>query len=111
MQPRDTVLFELGLFNGRLGTSKSAFLIDKGVKLLSDFNGLSLAYFDKTAVDSFTNTVNGIKELFLASANDEINFSPSATLASVYFANLIAPVCKFSIENGGFTVKKTLYKK
>jgi hypothetical protein len=111
MQPRDNVLFELGLFTGRLGTSKCAFLIDKEVKLLSDFNGLSLAYFDKTQIDTFTSAVNDIRSLFLLSSDDEINFFPSATLASVYFENLIVPICRFIIENNGFTSKEIHYKK
>jgi len=109
MQPRDNVLFELGLFTGRLGTSKCAFLIDKEIKLLSDFNGLSLAHFDKSDKSSFENAVNQIKDLFLSSADDEINFFPSATLASVYFENLIVPICRFIIENGGFTSKDVHY--
>lgn len=50
LQPRDNVLFELGLFTGRLGTSKCAFLIDKEIKLPSDFNGLTLARFDKKKI-------------------------------------------------------------
>jgi hypothetical protein len=111
MQPRDNVIFELGLFTGRLGTSKCAFLIDKEVKLLSDFNGLSLAYFDKTQMETFTSAVNDIKSLFLSSSDDEINFFPSATLASVYFENLIIPICRFIIENNGFTSKEIHYKK
>lgn len=111
MQPRDNVLFELGLFTGRLGTSKCAFLIDKEVKLLSDFNGLSLAYFDKTQIDTFTSAVIDIRSLFLSSSDDEINFFPSATLASVYFENLIVPICRFIIENNGFTSKEIHYKK
>ncbi|PKP24664.1 MAG: DNA-binding protein [Bacteroidetes bacterium HGW-Bacteroidetes-2] len=111
MQPRDNVLFELGLFTGRLGTSKCAFLIDKEVKLLSDFNGLSLAYFDKSQMDTFTSAVNDIRSLFLSSSDDEINFFPSATLASVYFENLIVPICRFIIENNGFTSKEIHYKK
>ncbi|OYZ00123.1 MAG: DNA-binding protein [Sphingobacteriia bacterium 28-36-52] len=111
MQPRDNVLFELGLFTGRLGTSKCAFLIDKEVKLLSDFNGLSLAYFDKSQMDTFTSAVNDIRSLFLSSSDDEINFFPSATLASVYFENLIVPICRYIIENNGFTSKEIHYKK
>ncbi|RPH33023.1 MAG: DNA-binding protein [Bacteroidales bacterium] len=111
MQPRDNVLFELGLFTGRLGTSKCAFLIDKEIKLLSDFNGLSLAHFDKKDKASFETAVNQIKDLFLSSADDEINFFPSATLASVYFENLLVPICRFIIENGGFTSKDIHYKK
>lgn len=111
MQPRDNVLFELGLFTGRLGTSKCAFLIDKEIKLLSDFDGLSLAHFDKANPNSFEIAVNQIKDLFNSSSDDEINFFPSATLASVYFENLIVPICRFIIENGGFTSNKIKYNK
>ena len=111
MQPRDNVLFELGLFTGRLGISKCAFLIDKEIKLLSDFSGLSLSFFDKADPHSFESAVNQIKSLFISSADDEINFFPSATLASVYFENLIVPICRFIIENGGFISNGIHYKK
>ncbi|HEY5535875.1 MAG TPA: STING domain-containing protein [Ignavibacteria bacterium] len=111
LQPRDNILFELGLFTGRLGTSKCAFIIDKEIKVLTDFTGLTLAYFDKSDPTGFENAVNQIKDLFLASTDDEVNFFPSATLASVYFENLIVPICRFVIENGGFTDNDTHYKK
>lgn len=111
LQPRDNVLFELGLFTGRLGTSKCAFLIDKEIKLLSDLNGLTLARFDKADINGFTSAVNQIKDLFLASNDDDINFFPSATLASVYFENLVTPICRYIIENGGFKLNEHLYKK
>jgi hypothetical protein len=111
MQPRDNVLFELGLFTGRLGTSKCAFLIDKEIKLLSDFNGLTLAHFDKADATTFTKAVVQIKDLFLSSVDEEINFFPSATLASVYFENLISPICRFIIENSGFVLNGVVYKK
>lgn len=111
LQPRDNVLFELGLFTGRLGTSKCAFLIEKEIKLLSDFNGLSLARFDKADTSTFTAAVNGVKDLFLSSSDDEINFFPSATLASVYFENLISPICRYIIENNGFVSRDIHYKK
>lgn len=105
LQPRDNVLFELGLFTGRLGTTKCAFLIDKEIKLLTDFNGLSLARFEKGNTTSFVNAVNQVRDLFLANSDDEINFFPSATLASVYFENFIVPICKSVIQNKGFTTK------
>ena len=85
LQPRDNVLFELGLFTGRLGTSKCAFLIDKEIKLLSDLTGLSLARFDIKKPESLKNAASQIRDMFLSSNDDEINFFPSATLASVYF--------------------------
>lgn len=111
LQPRDNVLFELGLFTGRLGTSKCAFLIDKKIKLLSDFGGLSLAQFEMGNSDSFDFAVNRIRDLFISSSDEELNFFPSSTLASVYLENLIVPICRYLIENGGFTVKDTHFKK
>lgn len=111
LQPRDNVLFELGLFTGRLGTSKCAFLIDKKIKLLSDFGGLSLAQFQMGNSDSFDFAVNQIRDLFISSSDEELNFFPSSTLASVYLENLIVPICRYLIENGGFTLKDTHFKK
>lgn len=111
LQPRDNILFELGLFTGRLGTSKCAFLIDKEIKLLSDFGGLSLALFENGNNKSFENAVKQIRDLFLASSDDEINFFPSATLASVYMENLIAPTCRYLIENNGYELDGVKYKK
>jgi hypothetical protein len=111
MQPRDNVLFELGLFTGRLGISKCAFLIDADIKLLTDLTGLTLARFKKNDLASYTSAVNQISDLFLNSPDDEINFFPSATLASVYFENFIVPICRFVIESNGFTSKGIHYKK
>ncbi len=111
LQPRDNVLFELGLFTGRLGTSKCAFLVDKEIKLLSDFGGLSLAVFENGNESSFENAVKQIKNLFISSSDDEINFFPSATLASVYLENLIVPTCRYLIENNGYELGGIKYKK
>lgn len=111
LQPRDNVLFELGLFTGRLGTSKCAFIVDKEIKLLSDFGGLSLAVFENGNVNSFENAVKQVKDLFLSSSDDEINFFPSATLASVYLENLIVPTCRYLIENNGYELDGIKYKK
>jgi hypothetical protein len=111
LQPRDNVLFELGLFTGRLGVSKCAFLIDSEIKLLSDLNGLTLARFKKSDVSSFNDAVNQIRDLFLSAGDDEINFFPSATLASVYFENFVVPICKYIIEGKGFPCKGTHYNK
>jgi len=111
MQPRDNVLFELGLFTGRLGTSRCGFLIDKEIKIPTDFTGISLARFDKNIPDSFSVAVNSLKELFLNSHDSEINFFPSATLASVYYENFIKPICGYIIENKGFLSNRIHYNK
>lgn len=111
LQPRDNILFELGLFTGRLGTTKCAFLIDEEIKILSDFGGLSLARFKLQDQLSFEIALNQIKDMFLSSTDDELNFFPSTTLASVYFENLIVPICRYLIENSGFTVNEQHFPK
>lgn len=111
LQPRDNVLFELGLFTGRLGTSKCAFIVDKKIKLPSDFGGLSLATFEKSSIESFENAIKQVRDLFKSSSEEEINFFPSATLASVYLENLIVPTCRYLIENCGYELDGIKYKK
>lgn len=111
LQPRDNVLFELGLFIGRLGTSKCAFVIDKEVKFPSDFQGITLARFSKSDLNSFENAIKQVRSVFKASSEIDVNFFPSATLAAVYFENLISPICRYLVENGGFSVEDKLYSK
>lgn len=102
LQPRDNVLFELGLFIGRLGLSKCAFVIDKELKVLSDISGISLARYEKNDVTSFVNAISQVSELFRNQIDSDINFFPSSTLASGYFENLLLPTCKYIIEKDGF---------
>ena len=51
--PRDNVMFELGLFMGRLGRSRTFFLYDsdKGIKIPSDLSGIRAAPFRGNRVD------------------------------------------------------------
>jgi hypothetical protein len=92
---RDNVIFELGLFLGRMGISKCAFLIDW--KLNND-------------PLEFSNALKTVAHFFDAAPTDEINFFPSSTLASVYYENFILPVCSYYVYNGGFIVRDKLYE-
>lgn len=111
LQPRDNVLFELGLFVGRLGLSKCAFLVEKELKILSDLQGITLSFFERGKVNSFNTAVDQVSEVFKHSSDTEINFFPSATLASVYFENLVAPTCRFLIKNKGYELNGVHYEK
>lgn len=101
LQPRDNILFELGLFIGRLGLNNCAFLIDKEIKILSDIKGISLARFDSNNMDSFTKAIIQVKDLFKNQIDSGINFFPSSTLAAVYYENFVKPTCLHIIQNNG----------
>jgi Predicted nucleotide-binding protein containing TIR-like domain len=51
--PRDNVMFECGLFMGKLGRDRVFIVCDKSVniKVPSDFAGMTLAYYDGARVD------------------------------------------------------------
>lgn len=44
---RDNVIFEFGLFLGRLGPKRTFFLIEEGVELFSDWSGLTIASYGR----------------------------------------------------------------
>ncbi|WP_164112239.1 MULTISPECIES: STING domain-containing protein [Sphingobacterium] len=101
LQPRDNILFELGLFIGRLGLNNCAFLIDKDIKVLSDIKGISLARFERNKLQTFTKAINQVKSMFKNQSDSGINFFPSSTLAAVYYENFIKPTCLHIIQNNG----------
>ena len=56
MRPRDNVMFELGLFMGRLGRSRTFMISDsqKTMKLPSDLAGVTIATYDSTIANKVT---------------------------------------------------------
>lgn len=110
LQSRDNILFELGLFMGRLGLSKCAFVVEKELNILSDVKGISLARFSKNDSNSLISAISTVASLFRSQNDSSVNFFPSSTLASVYFENLISPTCRYLIENGGFEYEGTKYE-
>lgn len=107
MQARDNVLFELGLFIGRLGLDKCAFLVDERVKIPSDFGGLKLSMFNDSNI---TEKVDEIREHFKNSSLNDLNFFPSSTLASTYYENFVKLVCEHYVVNNGFKFKEHHYQ-
>jgi hypothetical protein len=107
MTARDNVLFELGLFIGRLGLEKCAFLVSKEVKLPTDFAGIKLSVFDN---DNLSEKIDEIKALFLNSKTNSLNFFPSTTLAATYYGNLVRLICEYNVINNGFEFGGKKYK-
>lgn len=101
LQARDNVLFELGLFIGRMGIKNCAFVTEGDLNILSDLNGIILFKFEKGDTENFLQSIKQVEQAFLRGATSMVNFFPSTTLAAVYFENLVLPVCQYLIKNGG----------
>lgn len=108
MQARDNIMFELGLFIGRLGIDKCAYLVSKDVKEMSDLSGIFLSKFDSS---DLSQRVIEIKDHFLQTKSDKFNFFPSNTLAYGYFENFVKSLCSQYYKEGRFEVHGIDYNK
>ena len=54
-QPRPNVIFETGWFVGRLGRGRVLILLEEGVKIHSDFDGVNRIQFQNNVEDKFRN--------------------------------------------------------
>jgi len=97
--PRDNVVFEFGLFLGRLGPNRSFILQEKEAKLPSDLLGISIPSFQRVAILSESESL--IKELEKIKGTiqekiklGELGLLPSTALAIGYFYNFVAKVCE-----------------
>ena len=89
---RDNVVFEAGLFLGSLGKDRALMVVDKSIKLPSDYNGV-------TNIPYINGNMDGVFEKIHATLNKTkdsypIKALPSAALALGYFDNYIIPFLK-----------------
>lgn len=108
LQARDNILFELGLFIGRLGIKRSFFLVHENVKELSDLKGIFLSKFNDK---NLAVKVDEIKRAFLSVEPDTFNFFPSNTLAYGYFENFVKAICIKIVQDGKLKINQVEYEK
>lgn len=96
---RDNIVFEFGLFHGKLGPRRAFALVEKDIKLPSDLLGISLDSFTRDEMGmptpDFENIGKDLLERILTYHRESTEFYqlPSTALAIGYFHNFLAKVC------------------
>ena len=94
---RDNVIFELGLFLGRLGSHRAFVVADESVRVLSDLSGIDILKFvgntkHRPSV-SLVNVCNTLLEKISQNFNkSELSMLPSTALAIGYYLNFVKKV-------------------
>ena len=91
IEPRDNVILEMSLFLGSLGRDKSFLLVEKGIKLPSDFDGIYMSRFEKgnpksieIATEECENKINEHYKL------GHLSLYPTTALAIGYYKNFVS---------------------
>lgn len=122
--PRDNVVFEFGLFLGRLGKDNAFIIQDEDVKLPSDLFGNTLVKFkckkqnrifskNKASLDkdSLIGSLKKLKREIEAKIHlGVLGMLPSTVLAIGYFNNFVQPICEYlSSQNSIIEIKGIKY--
>lgn len=114
--PRDNVIFEFGLFIGRIGKNRAFVLKEKEVELPSDLQGIHIESFErendpsqsaslKRAIKKFK---KNIKEKY---RQQELGLLPSTGIAIGCFNNFILRICEFLLDKGEVTIDGIKFSK
>jgi hypothetical protein len=99
--PRDNVMFEMGMFLGSLGLTRAFLLVEKQSKLPTDYNGITVPYYDDEIEGSLDKAIDGIQSAISNSRNTfNLKPVPSAALALGYFESLVQNIAKKRLEQG-----------
>lgn len=91
--PRDNVIFELGLFCGRLGPRRTFVVAERGVKIPSDLAGIERAVLDSRRAKAILAVSDRLSEdIGKRRGESELRLLPSTALAIGYFRNFICPL-------------------
>jgi len=98
---RDNVIFEFGLFLGRIGLDRTFFVLEDGVKLFSDWNGITTTTFVRqlNLTTALGESCTKIREkMEIAERLFTYTILPSTALAIGYYNNFLKPVLE-ALEN------------
>ncbi len=91
IEPRDNVILEMALFCGALGRDKSFLMVEEGIKLPTDFDGIYMPYFKKedeksiqSACDAYSKRITQHYRL------GYLSLYPTTALAIGYYKNFIS---------------------
>ena len=110
IEPRDNVILEMALFLGAMGRDKSFLLVEEGIKLPSDFDGIYMPRFDKAddnkikrACDEYAEK---IKEHYRLG---HLSLYPTTALAIGYYKNFVAGLVESAQEADPLEIEGTKY--
>jgi len=91
IEPRDNVILEMSLFLGALGRDKSFLLVEEGLKLPTDFNGIYMPRFDPKNVNSIPTACNAVVEKIEEHYRlGHLSLYPTTALALGYYRNFVS---------------------
>jgi len=99
IEPRDNVILEMALFLGAIGKDKSFLLVEEGVKLPSDFEGIYMPTFKRKDSDSIKaacdELISKIEEHYQLG---HLSLYPTTALAIGYYKNFLSGLVE-SVQN------------
>lgn len=104
---RDNVIFEFGLFLGRLGPNRTFLIVQEGVELFSDWSGIATATFQLR--DNLVAAVGGAcqkirQQMAVAEKLEHFTMLPSTSLAIGYYNNFLKRVFEAFAASDSFTI-------
>jgi len=98
--PRDNVIFEYGLFMGRLGKFRTLILREDGAKLPSDMSGIHTSHYTGSKKPAASDSLKKEIEIIRAHIRErselpELGLLPSTGVAIGYYSNFIDRVCSY----------------
>ncbi len=93
--PRDNVMFEMGMFLGSLGLTRAFLLVEENAKLPTDYNGVTVPYFQSNVAGSLDRAIDQIIKSIESTQNTfNLRPAPSVALALGYFENFVQILAK-----------------
>jgi hypothetical protein len=114
--PRDNVIFEFGLFIGRLGKSHAFIIQENGTKLPSDMLGITVPQFESSNPVSDSESLNKEIERISRTIEEKISLGelgllPSTALAIGYFYNFVSILCESLHSQKEIMIEGSSFKK